>query len=313
MSAVLKSSVPADRLSPAHYTPARLPSAVRAYAGIPDTLVAGSPGKVGLLELTFAQVGDRTDLVAHYQRSPLQVMRPLYVDPMMPGLPFVYIMSTGAGVLQSDRLRMDIRAQAGASVFVTTQAATKVHRMDADFGTQLVNIEAGPGTTVEYFPEPTIVFARAKFYQRTVVTADPSATVLIADCFTAGRLARGEVHEYDIYASDFELRSPAGDLLVADRIRLENGTVRGPGRFGDASLMASLYVVASGFEVAVLVEALNGHSSVRYGMSELPGNIGVWVRILGDDPPAVQRALAAAYDAARRATVGAPLPDLRKG
>lgn len=305
--------MPADRLAPEHYTPARIPSSVSARSGVPDTLAAGSPGKVGLLELTFERVGERTDLVSHYQRSPLQVMRPLYVDPARPGLPIVYVMSTGGGVLQSDRLRMDVVAREGASVFVTTQAATKVHRMDTDFATQIVNISAGAGSIVEYLPEPTIVFTGAAFYQRMVVTADPSATVLVADSFIAGRLARDERHAYDVYATDFEVRRPDGSLAVADRIRLDRDSVTGPGRFGSETLMASLFVVHAGFDVAELVDELSRHGDVRWGASTLPDGVGAWVRILGDDSPSVRAAWLAVYDRARRVAIGAPLPDLRKG
>lgn len=307
------SAVLTDRLTPDYYLPPRIPWSVAKYAGVPDTLAAGSPGKVGLLDLSFAKAGDRTDLVAHYQKSPLQVMRPLYVDPLRPGTPFVYVMSTGGGILQSDRLRMDVSVSVGSSVFLTTQAATKVHRMDADYATQVINIEAGADSVVEYYPEPTIVFAGSRFFQRAVVTADPSATVLFADCFTAGRLARGERHAYDVYASDFELRNPAGDLLVADRIRLESDEVSGPGRFGDASIMASLFVVQAGFRAAELVDALTPHIGVRWGASALPADSGAWVRILGDDSPAVQKALRAVYDRARLVAIGVPAPNLRKG
>ena len=295
-----------DRLSSAYFEPSRVPAIVAEYAGQPDTLGVGSPGKVGLLDLAFARIGERTELTEHYQKSPLQVMRPLYIDPVRPGTAVLYLMSTGGGILQSDRLRTDIRVGDDACVLVTTQAATKLHRMDADYASQVVNISVGASAVLEYLPDSTIAFAGSRFYQRTVVTADPTATLILGDCFVSGRLARGERHDYDVYASDLEIRNPA--LAFTDRIRLQPGSAAGPGRFGPATVMASLYVVGA-IEPSDLPAAADG---VHVGLSSLPGEIGVWMRILGEDPVAVSAAFRNAYDVARRVVLGAPAPDLRK-
>lgn len=59
-----------DRLAPEYYEPVRLPPEVSAYAAKPDTLEPGSPAKVGILDLVYALRGDRTELVARYEKSP---------------------------------------------------------------------------------------------------------------------------------------------------------------------------------------------------------------------------------------------------
>ena len=56
---------------------------------------------------------------------------------------------------------------------MTTQAATKVHRMDADYAAQMVNWEGVHAGYVEYLPEPLILYGGSRFYQRTVVTVHP--------------------------------------------------------------------------------------------------------------------------------------------
>ena len=183
----------AERLSPAHYVPATIPAAVRDFAGSPDTLAVGHPGKVGLLELGFERIGARTELVRRYQKSPLQIMRPLYVDPSRPDLPVVYLMSTGGGVVQADRLRLDVDCGADTAVHLTTQAATKVHHMDADFATQTVWLRVGPRAYLEYLPDALIPYPGARFYQRTTVTVDTTATVLVA-CLAASILDQDAAH-----------------------------------------------------------------------------------------------------------------------
>ena len=244
-------------------------------------------------------------------------MRPLYIDPRRPDLPVVYLMSTGGGIVQADRLRLDIDCGADAAVLVTTQAATKVHRMDTDYATQLVDIDVGAAGLVEYLPAPTIPYGGSRFHQRTVVTADPSATVLIADTVVAGRLARGERHAYDVYASDFELRRPGGAAVAVDTVRLEpaRAPVTGPGMWGGRSLMATLYAVGPGCAATVLADELHAaldDPALRSGVSTLPGECGVWARVLGDHPPVVAAALRRAWDVTRRLLLGVPAPDLRR-
>ncbi|MEV7184676.1 urease accessory protein UreD [Kitasatospora sp. NPDC093102] len=313
------------RLDPRHYEPARVPYEVRRHAGTPDTLAVGRPGKVGLLELAFEKIAGRTELTGHYQKSPLQIMRPLYFDPARPDLAVTFLMSTGGGILQADRLRTDLRCGADTAVHLTTQAATKVYRMEHDYATQLVNLTAGPRAYVEYLPEPVIPFVDSRLYQRTVLTVDPDATVLAGETVLAGRLARGERNAYRVFASDLEVRRPDGELVALDTVRLEpsptgGGGVTGPAVLAGHDVMSSLYVLSPlappGRIADVLHEAVAGcgrsSGGLLYGVSVLPQDSGAWLRLLGSDTRAVAAALRAAWDAVRRLLIGVPAPELRK-
>ncbi|WUH78994.1 urease accessory protein UreD [Streptomyces sp. NBC_00435] len=328
-----RTPVPPVRLSPAHYEPPRVPQEVLRHASVPDTLGVGRPGKVGLLELGFERAGGRTELVRHYQKSPLQIMRPLYFDPHRPDLPITFLMSTGGGIIQADRLRTDLSFGPGASGHITTQAATKVYRMEHDYAVAQTFLTAGPHAYVEYLPDPVIPYVDSRFYQRTVITADPTATVLVSETVLSGRLARGERDAYAVFASDFELRRPGGELVALDTVRLEPGGPGGPTGSGDAgsragrsavdgpavlaghSVMACFFAVsplAPARELADLLhETLAGHQ-LPYGVSVLPQDCGAWVRVLGERSEAVTRALAAVWDAVRRRLIGVPAPALRK-
>ncbi|WP_449486694.1 urease accessory protein UreD [Streptomyces avidinii] len=321
--------VPPARLVPAHYEPPRVPLEVLRHASVPDTLGVGRPGKVGLLELGFERVDGRTELVRHYQKSPLQIMRPLYFDPHRPDLPITFLMSTGGGVIQADRLRTDLSFGPGASAHVTTQAATKVYRMEHDYAVAQTFLTAGPHSYVEYLPDPVIPYVDSRFYQRTVITADPTATVLVSETVLSGRLARGERNAYAVFASDFELRRTDGQLLALDTVRLEPDGSEGPrgegGRGGNGvdgpavlaghSVMACLFAVsplAPARELADLLHATLAGRGLPYGVSVLPQDCGAWVRILGEHTEPVTRALTATWDALRRRLIGVPAPDLRK-
>ena len=105
-----------DRLAPESYEPDWIPAPVRRHSARPDTLPVGSAGKVGVLELEFERVGERTELVGHFQKAPLHITRPHYYDPSSPGMPYVMVMMSGGGVLQGDRYRLDVSCGAGAAV-----------------------------------------------------------------------------------------------------------------------------------------------------------------------------------------------------
>ncbi|MGI5274130.1 urease accessory protein UreD [Nonomuraea sp. CA-218870] len=307
-----------DRLAAGHYTIPSIPHDVARHAVGPYTgLPVGSPGKVGVLDLAFERRGDRTEMTAHYQKTPLQIMRPLYYDPARPDMPYVIVMAAGAGALQGDRYRIDLTCGADAAVHVMTQAATKIFRMEQDYASQLVTITAGPGGYVEYLPDAVIPFAESRFYQRTQVTLDPTATVVLAETMLAGRLARGERHDYTAYCSDLEVRRPGGELLFADPIRLvpARSPVTGPAMFGDHGVLSTLYVITSAADAAELADTMHevvAGSGLTGGASTLPNRAGAWARLLGPESPQVIETLERLWDAARRTITGSPAPDRRK-
>ncbi|MEV8631828.1 urease accessory protein UreD [Streptosporangium sp. NPDC051023] len=315
--------IPVDRLAPARYTIDRIPDAVAGYAAVPDTLPVGSPGKVGVLELEFGRTERRTELTGHYQKTPLQIMRPLYYDERRPEMAYVMLMTAGGGVVQGDRYRMDFTCGPGTEVNLTTQAATKIYKMEQDYATQLVTVTAGPGSYVEYVPHATIPFARSRFYQRVRLVADPSATVVLGESLLVGRLARGERNDYDAYCADLEASRPGGETLFADTVRLvpSEGGVTGPAVLDGFGVMATLFVVTGAVPAPVVAdtlhEALAGHvsrasPSLRAGASVLPRDCGAWVRILGEESPEVEAALRGVWDAVRRLLIGAPVPARRR-
>ncbi|SES72656.1 urease accessory protein UreD [Nonomuraea wenchangensis] len=316
-----------DRLAPGHYTIPSVPEEVARHAQALDTLPVGSSGKVGVLDLTFERRGGRTELTGHYQKTPLQIMRPLYYDPARPDLPYVCVMSAGAGVLQGDRYRLDVTCGAGAAVHVTTQTATKVYRMEQDYGTQLVRLTVGPGGYLEYLPDPVIPFAGSRFYQRTHLTCDPGGTAIVAESMLAGRLARGERHAYTACCTDLSAHRPGGALLFADPLRLVPGRspVTGPAMFGEHGVLSTLYVITQAVEADALADALHevvadsvvadsgaAGGGLAGGASTLPNGAGAWVRLLGPESPPVRATLDRLWDLARRLITGHPAPDRRR-
>ncbi|UWX98285.1 urease accessory protein UreD [Arthrobacter zhaoxinii] len=314
------------RLEPAFYEPGRVPAEIRRHTEEEwRNLPVGSPGKVGILQLGFACNRGRTELVQHYQKSPLQIMHPLYFNPLRPDMAYTYLMSSGGGILQGDRLRTDLSFGPGTSAHITTQTQTRVYRMDHDYASALMNITVEEGAYVEYLPEPVVPFAASRHYQQTSVVIDESATLLLGDTMYAGRLARGERHAYDVYASDLEVRRPDGRLVALDRVRLSPGAgadgavsgATGLGVLANHDVLAMLYVFTPLVPAARLADTLHralGESGgdLIFGVSTLPGDAGVWMRLVGNDTVAVAAANTAAASAVHELLTGKRAPAIRK-
>ena len=311
----------APRHDPTWYMPAALPDEVAVFdSPVEKGLAVGAPGKVGLLELGLAPRGGVTRVQHQYQRAPLHVYRPIYLDAGRPDMAFVFVQQFGDGFVQGDRCRIEVDCAPGAAVHITTQAATNVFAARENFATQLVDLRVEAGAVLEYLPDPVVPFRGSRLFQRVSVTTDPQATVILGETLLPGRVARGEAHVYDLYWAETQVRGPDGRLLFADTLRFEPARGEDPksiGLLGPHDVIATLYVVTGRLDsvalVALLRTALDGRTDVRAGVSELPNGCGATVRLLGPTSKAVKAALQTAWNAARLAVLGTPAPDLRKG
>lgn len=305
------------RLDPAWYTPADLPSEVLTFdTRVRGGLGVGAAGKVGLLDMALGPSGGSTRIRRQYQRAPLHVYRPIYLDQARPDMAFVYVQQSGDGLVQGDRYRIDVECDPGSAVHLTTQTPTKVFGARDNFATQLVNVTVGAGAVVEYLPDPVVPFRGSRLFQRTCVTADPAATVLIGETVLPGRVAHDEAHVYDLFWAETEVRRPDGRLVFADTLRLAPSAdvhPRSPGVLGRYDVVSTFYVLCgrSAGLVDVVRAALAGCAGLA-GASELPGGSGVVARMLTASGTQAQQAMRVLWETARLALLGIAAPDLRK-
>lgn len=285
-----------------------------------DALVVGAAGKIGVLDLALGRHGGVTRIERQYQRVPLHVYRPIYLDERRPDMAFLFVQQFGDGLVQGDRYRVDIECRPGSAAHVTTQAATNIFGARENMATQLVNLWVHSGAVLEYLPDPVVPFRGSRLFQRTCVTADPHATVILGETLLPGRVAHGEAHAYDLYWAETQVRRPDQTLLFADVLRLGPAIGEAPGSaglLGPFDVIATLHVISDRCDPAELVrllrEALVDCPKVLSGVSELPNGSGAAVRLLGPTSQAVQTTLRTAWNAARLELLGVPAPNLRKG
>jgi urease accessory protein len=269
-------------------------------------------GQAGHLRLSASLLAGRTRLTSLDCRPPLQAMRAHYLDPALPGMAFVTVMSPSGGVLQGDRLELVVEAGDGAQLHLNTASATRVYRMPGAEARQLTRISAGPGSLVEFVPDPYLPYAGSRFLQEGCHEVAETGTLILGEVIGPGRQARGEQLAYERFSSRLEVRRPGGELVFRDVCELEPRSCLGRrGMLGGRAALGSLFVVSRGLSSDVLAAALD-EADVQSGCSELPGGAGAWLRVLAHDSEAASTAVRAGWRAARAALTGALPPASRR-
>src|SRR5579864_3020565 len=217
------------------------------YLGEPKQMPSGAPGKHGVLDMAFARRGDRSVLADLCRQAPLVVQQALYWDEHLPGLPCVYVITTSGCVLQGDRLDASITVGAGAMAHVTTQSATKIHQMDANFAAQTQRLALAENAYLELLPGPVIPHRHSRFITHTQATVAQSATLLSAELLQPGRKyhGAGELFEFDPYSSTLIASRPDGTPLFTEKLIAEpwQHPVRQAGVMGKFDAFANVTLI----------------------------------------------------------------------
>jgi urease accessory protein len=251
-------------------------------------------------------------------------MRAAYTEPALPDLAAVTICSPAGGVLQGDRLRMEIRVDAGARLRLETQSATRIYATPDVGATAEIVLRLGPSAFLEYVPDPLIPYAAASYRQESLWEVDESATLVVGEVVAAGREARGERAAYRRMATEVEARRPDGRALFRDACRLvpesphpalpQRGRENSLGLLDGATAVGSLFVVSTGFAASVF-DALREHPAIsicQSGWSDLPSGAGAWFKVLAADSASAAAAVRTAWESARRVLLGEGLPPTRR-
>jgi urease accessory protein len=295
-----------------------LPAEIARYAAEPPQLRTGQPGKVGVLCLDLAPVDGVTRLVRSFSRVPLRVLRALSCDPQRPDQAFVFITSVSGGILQGDRLSIDVVARPDSCVHLTTQAMTKVYRMTHGYAHQSVRLRAEAGSYLEYLPDPTIPYRNARFYQELTLTRETGATLIAAETLLPGRIASGETFRYDVVCFVTRGQDTAGRLTFQDTLLLQPQVAdpRARGLLGGHNVVASMFVLTDSVVDPDLFETsptwAGRDRETVLTATTLPNDAGVLVRVLSTTASGAQAAIEAAWAIVRKRVLGSELPDLRK-
>ncbi len=301
------------------YHPEDLPEEFLSYEQKVKQLGVGETGKTGTLRITLEKDNqtNKTVLTERFSNVPLQVQKTLYVEETFPQMAYVYIMSPSGGILQGDRLRIDITLQNNAQAHITTQAATKVYRMNRNYATQMVNVLVGDGCYLELVPDQLIPYRNCRFYQHVKMNVHDNATAIYSEIITPGRVASDEYFQYDICCckitaqdQDSKLRFLDVLLLEPKRQKLFDGFGLGP-----KSIFANMYILTRKVEANTLSDTIHNmlrHSSVNGSATVLPRCDGVFARMVADTVGEIKNTLDIILDKIRHDILNKPFSGARK-
>ena len=267
----------------------------------------------GALSLTFRRKATgQTYIADQYFKIPMQIMPPHYQDD--DGTAFVYLLNTGGGVLHNDRYMTELTAEEGSRVLITSPSSNKLYKME-DGHAELINrITVKIGAVMEYLPEHNVPYARSRTYQETEIFLDRGATLIASDMVTAGRVAMGEVFEYDIYASRMKIYVD-GRLRVYDNCRMDPSAIamENLGYMEGFLTNGTIYVYSEDLDDAIPQELNNmGHNeNVKFAAGKIDDDFMI-IRFLGNSMIDLKEMIDAVWSKLRKELLGKDAVRIRK-
>lgn len=226
---------------------------------------------------------------------------------------YLYRMNTSPGLLAGDKIGMSVQLVAGAQLYLAEQAATKVHTMPDLASQAVVNnwIEVGDRATLEFLPEPLILFADSALRQSTEITLQATSGLTLGEIILPGRLARGEAYQFCQYLSRLQIKSPAGKVWFAETMRLlgQNNRFAKSALFASGAVLGSLVLI---FPEAIATpenltalsatidELVDPGGSVDLASSVLPEGRGLFVRAMAQTTREMQACFRGAVNGVRK-------------
>jgi urease accessory protein len=287
-----------------------------AFQDEPPQMRSGAVGKAGFLQLGFARRGKRTILADLDYRIPYRAQRALYCDEAMPDLAHVFLITTTGCLLQGDRVALDITLGEGARAHVTTQSATKIHSMDANYAAQTQTLALAEGAYLEFLPDPIIPHRRARFVSETQISVAPSATLLYAEIIQAGRKHHHpeECFGAAILSMGLGVRRPGGDALFTEKLLIEpqRQAMRQTGVMGPFDVFGNVIVCTPKEKAERIwqrtsaeVDLANG---LAFGACRLPNDTGLIFKVLGYETAPVKQKVREFWRVVREEVAAARVP-----
>lgn len=189
----------------------------------------------------------QTQIAHQYATHPLRVSQPFRLEKNNQDRVYLYLRNNSPGILAEDELNFSLQLEQDSQLYLTEQAATKVHPVLNKSAAAKVNYQIiiKANASLEFVPEPLILYTDAALKQETKIQMHPSSNLFWSEIILPGRLARGESYQFYFYDSCLIVTDPEGKLLFKDRSYWEGKN----NQFRDSSLFT--YFPIMGTAVAV--------------------------------------------------------------
>ena len=271
-----------------HCTPSNIPHEILQYDGDVAQMNVGKSGKIGYLQLELQNDNDKQKTIITQKRTqvPLYVQKALHYDLDYPAMAHVFVLSPSGGILQGDRYRMDVELKNNAISHLTTQGATRIYKMESNYATHMVTLNLKDNSYLEFIPEQIIPYKNSRFYQKTNLDIDESSTVIYSETIVPGRIAMGEMFDFDVCYLKTEgkingkTKFRDSSLLTPKTQKIQSLTM-----FDNKTILTSVYVLTKKDVTKIndlINELFSQMENLSGGSSLLPNDSGISIRILGN-------------------------------
>jgi urease accessory protein len=225
------------------------------------------PRAQGALHLKAKRRGTQSVIADLRQQGALKALFPRSYGRTLDAV----FLNTSGGLTGGDRMALDVVAEAGAHVVLSSQAAERGY---AALGDQVANVDVtlavAEDARIDWLPQETILFDAAALHRRMTVNLNESAQCLIVEPVIFGRVAMGEV-VHTLHLRDHWRIRRDGKLIFADAIRL----------IGDADALLARAAIAGGAGAMATLLLAAPQATALAGALALPETAGA--SLLADD------------------------------
>ncbi len=160
------------------------------------------------------------------------------------------LLNTGGGITGGDQISIELELGAGAAATVTSQAAEKIYRSDGEVARIRVAAHLASGAKLDWLPQETIVFDRARVQRTIDVEMAGDAVLTMLEMLVVGRVAHGEEVRDASWLDRWRIRRD-GKLVFADAVRIGGDVatlLQRPALGAGARAVATLVHIAPGAE-----------------------------------------------------------------
>ncbi len=164
---------------------------------------AGSRKRLhGFLRVTASNDGfGRTVLERKAHRTPIHVSKPYWNGSSL----LLNVMSPTAGMLEGDRVEMDISIESKANLVVSNPTALRIHKMNTGKAVWKQVFNVARQGFLETHPEWIIPQAQSRFEQHTLINVATNSRLFFIEALAPGRVASGEAFAFDRFQNRLEI------------------------------------------------------------------------------------------------------------
>lgn len=195
--------------------------------------------KTSTLELD--RVRSKTRVTRMVSRAPLRLLETGLHDDTVE----IQLASYGGGILQGDRVGLDVRCGDKTNLLLKSQANTHVYKNENQReAVQTLTADCGNQTRIHILPEPVVLHAGALFRQEQFWNISGSTDFILADWMQSGRSESAEQFVFERFESAISV-SVDGLPVVEERFGSCPATddIQSPAVFGPYDLMLNVYLM----------------------------------------------------------------------